>query len=898
MRRRIIISFLTIAAFLGLSVSAYCAPSAFGRNVRVPTSASSPDVSEAQSEVLEEQDLLDSYYLESGDEEEEGYRSGIASPVSIANNTLANEDSYVEGQFFIKFKNPSDNPKMFDNLSAEDVFSATPDLARIVAKYDIRPTNIKRLFSKLTNSTKENIRNKAAALKNTFIFISYSEDSVKLIEELSALPESIYAERIPKIKAFYTPDDPEYSQQWHLPQIQASAAWDIYNANTDNSEVVIAVVDDAVKLGHEDLNSNIWVNPNEIPNNGIDDDANGYIDDVNGYDVAEDDNDPNPPANATNTYFMHGTHVAGIAAAVSNNTIGVSSISGAGQNKVKIMAVKTKEDSSPGGSLEATFEGLEYAIAADANVINMSWGGSGYSRTYQDLFIVAHSLGVTLVAAAGNDFTESYKYPASYLYVVSVGATDQSDQKATFSNYGYQIDVMAPGIDILSTLPVNDSSYGNLSGTSMASPLVAGLAGLIRSYNDALTPHQVEILIEENCDNIDAQNLDYMGKIGAGRINANNIMQDLQGNNIPEDEDFTAINSYLTSSCWGVTDFGDYDNDGDLDILVTGWLVEGPGSSLDVTKVLRNDGLVNGEWEFVDINAGLPGRHYSDVMWADYDNDGYLDITLTGSNKIELYHNDGLVGGQWTFTKLSNFLVYTQPGHSAWGDYDNDGDLDLLVANFGPDLYRNDGLVNGQFHFTRIWGAFPQQQTINAVAWGDYDNDGDLDVLSSGAAVYPQETKIYRNDGQGTGNQWQFTDINANFPSLRLTFHEWGDYDNDGDLDILLSGLLPSSPGSTTGDPIVKIYRNEGSGQFIDINAGLTGVYVCDGASNVSWGDYDNDGDLDVALLGKIAYDSWNQRMVSRIFINDNGILMKIMLNLLAGLLALLFGEILMVMEI
>ncbi len=806
---------------------------------------------------------------------QEGLRNGM--PVAPA-GSIINEEDYVKGKFFVKVKSPSGNPELFDKVPAGDLFSATPELTEIAYTHNIKTEATKRLFTALLNSPKAGIRQAASHLKNTFLIEADTDDPAKLIEDLMKLEGMIRVERVPRINTYYVPDDYDAFQQWYLDKIEAEDAWEIYQANSGTSEVHIAIVDDAVKLDHEDLNFNLWVNLDEIPNNGIDDDGNTYIDDVNGYDVANGDGDPNPPTTATNSYFHHGTHVAGIAAAVSNNNTGIASISGAGSNKVKIIAVKTKLDSSPGGSLEATFQGVEYAIAADADIINMSWGSNAYSHTFQDLFITAHSLGITLVAASGNSGSSYYSYPASYLYVISVGATTPSDQKAGFSNYGYQIDVMAPGVDILSTLPVNDNSYGNLSGTSMASPLVAGLCGLMLSYNDTLTPHQIEILLEENCDNIDAQNSGYIGMIGAGRINAENVLVELSLDNIPPDEDFTAINSNLTGLCWGNMKWGDYDNDGKLDILAVGW----DWSAQETANIYHNDGLVNGQWQFTDINAQLEGVHYADAAWGDYDNDGYLDIALGGSTSnnqkiLKIYHNDGLVNGQWEFTELSgSSLVGSWEPTLAWGDYDNDGKLDLAVIGPGapPSIYHNDGLVNGQWHFTSFYISGVPSVYWGKFAWGDYDSDGRLDLAVTGA-ISPGNgfTKIYHNDGPGANGQWIFTPIDTSLINVGDSTLSWGDYNNDGRLDILLGGCDGGYPGPL----VAKVYRNDGlvNGQWIftDINAQLTGVYSY--GNHLSWGDYDNDGDLDIVLSGKVSPSGGEQHYIAEVYINNNGVFTK-----------------------
>jgi uncharacterized repeat protein (TIGR01451 family) len=298
---------------------------------------------------------------------------------------------------------------------------------------------------------------------------------------------------------------------------------------------------------------------------------------------------------------------------------------------------------------------------------------------------------------------------------------------------------------------------------------------------------------------------------------------------------FTDIGAGLAGVADGALAWGDYDNDGDLDILLTGW------KSWRVSKLYRNDG----GGAFTSIAAGLPAVFWSAVAWGDVDNDGDLDILLTGSTSggrvSNVYRNDGA----GSFSDIAAGLPGVYLGSVAWGDYNNDGDLDILLAGQaegGPvaEVYRNDGAGT----FTDIDAGLDPSGSIS-VAWGDYNNDGKLDILFGGGT-----SEVYRNDGAGT-----FTDIDAGLPSVGEPSAAWGDYDSDGDLDILLTGstVAPSC--------LSNLYRNDGGGTFTDIAAGLTGVCDGDGA----WGDYDNDGDLDLLLTGETVSDN----EVTELFRND-----------------------------
>lgn len=353
---------------------------------------------------------------------------------------------------------------------------------------------------------------------------------------LAAQHTTELVERVPLVTLDLTPNDPQFASQWHLATINASNAW---NLSVGNPNVTVAIVDDAVRSTHQDLAPSIWTNPGENPFNALDDDGNGYINDLHGWDVADNDNNPDPPlAFATSSVYTHGTHCAGIAAAATNNATGVASI-GFG---VKIIPVKCNNDATPGPSLPNAYDGVVYAISVLPDVMSLSWGGPAFSNTNQLLFDLAATNDIVVVAAAGNSNVSTPMYPASYNHVISVAATANTDAKASFSNFGPTIDISAPGVDILATLAGSNSDYGILSGTSMATPMVAGLAALMRSYNPAKTALDIESCLYSTADNINAQNSGYIGQLGAGRINAFQALQCVSGTPVANfTQDFTQV---------------------------------------------------------------------------------------------------------------------------------------------------------------------------------------------------------------------------------------------------------------------------------------------------------------------------------------------------------------------
>jgi subtilisin family serine protease len=282
------------------------------------------------------------------------------------------------------------------------------------------------------------------------------------------------------------PNDPEYPKQWALGNIRAPLAWDL---DIGPVGAVIAVIDTGVDYTHPDLWENLWHNLAEIPGNGIDDDGNGFIDDDIGWDFVETTDDcsdadcggrDRDPMDAQG----HGTHVAGILGAVTNNNTGIAGVS----PNARIMAVRAGyEEYDGGGVLEVddAVSAIYYACDNGADILNLSWGGTGISSRDSEILASAvqwaSEAGVLVCAAAGNEGSDEPFYPAAYEFpnVMAVGSTTQSGEKAPTSNYGDWVDVSAPGVQIWSTCV--GGGYCYKSGTSMAAPHVAGLAALLFS---------------------------------------------------------------------------------------------------------------------------------------------------------------------------------------------------------------------------------------------------------------------------------------------------------------------------------------------------------------------------------------------------------------------------------
>ncbi len=287
--------------------------------------------------------------------------------------------------------------------------------------------------------------------------------------------------------------------------IDAAEAWDI---STGTRNTIVAVIDSGVDYTHPDLAANMWRNAGEIAGDGVDNDGNGYVDDMYGYDFANNDADPMDDNG-------HGTHVAGTIGAVGNNGIGVAGVNW----NTRIIALKfLGADGS--GSTAGAISALNYAVQMGAKVSNNSWGGGGFSSLLSTAISNARNAGHIFVAAAGNSAANNDvtpNYPSNYTQdnVVAVAATDSKDALASFSCYGATtVDLAAPGVGILSTLPGN--RYGTYSGTSMATPHVAGAISVIWDQNPTLTYQQVIQKLYASVDKITA----LTGKVATGgRLN-------------------------------------------------------------------------------------------------------------------------------------------------------------------------------------------------------------------------------------------------------------------------------------------------------------------------------------------------------------------------------------------
>jgi serine protease len=602
-----------------------------------------------------------------------------------------------------------------------------------------------------------------------------------------------YAEPKYLPKLFFTPNDPNTAQQYFLGKIQAYAAWDLQQGDTN---VVIGICDTGSDLDHPDLQPNLKYNYND-PLDGIDNDGDGYVDNWRGWDLGENDND------ATVGASNHGSHVSGCAAAATNNNIGVA---GPGFN-CKFLPVKIADAS---GALTKAYEGIVYAADAGVNIINCSWGGAGGGSFGQDVVDYATvNKNVLVIASAGNDNNEYSFFPASYNYVLSVGSTTNSDAKSSFSNYGPNIDVCAPGSNIYTAM--SNNTYGTMSGTSMAGPIAAGAAAIIKSEFPAYNALQVGEKLRVTCDNIYAipSNGPYLNKLGKGRINMFRALTEaspsVRMTNIvtTDNNDNTFVIGDTISFTGDITNFLDPTSNLNVTISTTSTWVTLVDNSTFV-GVLGTMATVNnnGDPFLIKVNPGTPQNtkvtikiDFTDGSYTDFQlyditvNVDYINITInqvlttiTSKGRI-CYNGVGQVEGLG-FTYNGENLAYETSlmiGQSAnkvsdmfrgatAGATDADFQSSQVVQRLVPTVQSEFDLF-GKFNDIPAVAPIPVQVSHKAYAWS---TAGDDKYVMVEYTIKNSGTSSLSNVWAGIASDWDIQDYSLNKadenPALKMGY--------------------------------------------------------------------------------------------------------------------------------
>ncbi len=579
------------------------------------------------------------------------------------------------------------------------------------------------------NSTFSPQSQSPAGSLNGIMTVEYnsSEDPFIAASKIGKLNGVEWAEPRYVRQALFEPNDTLYSKQYNLPLVKAPEAWDITKGDTN---IIIGIVDTGVDWLHPDLRANMWYKI-------------GY--DLGGLNGTPDNN----PIEDTGGGY-HGTFVAGVADAVTNNVTGVAGMA----YNCRIMAVKASRsdmrDNYGTPYIYYGFEGIKYAVDHGAKVINCSWGGYGFSQLEQDVINYAVNNGAVVVAAAGNDDSSDPLYPAAYKGVLSVAATDRNDVRSNFSNYGPTIDVTAPGQNLVSTWQPAPHYYFGGAGTSFASPLVAGLAALVISKFPDYNPMQIEEQIRVNCDNIDAQNDTLQYQLGGGRINAYKAVTETNS------ESVRATSVVFSDDQPGDNGDGAFQPGETISVGVKFMNYLNPLSSLTATLVNNNpySTVDNGTFRISNLATLDSTDNYSSKFTFT------LSKTMPPNAELDfiLKYNDGTYSDFQLINTIGNQSYATQSGNNITLTLTSKGALGFndFPNNLDGSGFRYLGGDNLLFEGALMFGT--SVSTLEDVARGAGTTSGqdtsfvpvqNLRIAIPGANADQQGTSIFSDDGAG-----------------------------------------------------------------------------------------------------------------------------------------------------
>ena len=671
--------------------------------------------------------------------------------------------AYARGELIVKFTADS------------QIDSEQKALAYLQSKTTYQPTSAVRIASTA-------IKNDTLGLNRTYVLQSPDTeiDLIDIAKKIGLDSKIEFAEPNYLNYITITPNDANFSNQWalnntgqtggtHDDDIDAPEAWDIQEGN---SNITIAVVDTGVDYNHDDLANNMLPGYDFVDLTGMSELSSCADDDC----LAE-DNDPMDS-------HGHGTHVSGIIAAESNNSVGIAGVC----PHCSIMPVRAGwKTTSGGGALFNTDvdQAIRYAVDNDADIINMSIGGSE-SSLIQQAIQYAHNQGVILVAAAGNNNTQYKSYPAGYENVIAVSATDHNDQKANFSNYGSWVDVAAPGVNILSTVPHH--AYAAMSGTSMATPHVSGLVGLLLSNNPAFSSDDISTILHTGINALASATY-----AGTGRVNAYDdlLITSVVTTKLSSSLDDKVFNQNFEQDITGTvsgTEFAHYSLYYGQGAYPTSWtpiaeqittqVTNGVLGTLDTTdledgyfytiKLVAENShgahtvdMVNVRKIFTNISSDIGELIYSladsneyfttTPLVVDIDNDGNKDYIVGSGNLtafaaagLYVFNQEGNDIGSFPFKSVGGYY-----GSPAVADLDGNGDLEIIVASQNGNLYafNHDGSVFFVREGIIALGGSGGVENIASPVISDLDNDGDVEIIILGKQQGAQMRFILNSDG-------------------------------------------------------------------------------------------------------------------------------------------------------
>ncbi|MGP9801390.1 S8 family serine peptidase [Rheinheimera sp. NSM] len=654
-------------------------------------------------------------------------------------------------------------------------------------------------------------------------------DIAAAIAQYSALPGITAVERDQRVYKTAVPNDPGFADQWHLKAGSGINAVDAWDLTTGDNQVVVAVIDTGIDYTHGDLVDNIWQNPGETAADGIDNDGNGYIDDIYGINPADNSVDPMDDDG-------HGTIVAGIIAASGNNDKGITGINW----QLKILACRFM-DVNGSGFVSDAIKCLDYVLDLKQNhginivATNNSWGSGSYSQALYNAIAEHNAAGILFVASAGNDSTQAKFYPAAFNLpnVISVAAHNEQGVKADFSNYGRDwVDISAPGVAILSTTLVNDGPQDNAfvlaSGTSMASPMVSGVAALLKAAEPALTMQQLRgRILASGVPAADALLAEQTASgnlllaSGPGQSGALNcVNQQLQRRMLPAtDTLYVAANSSIRIELLSI------DCDGNsIAATVTEGLAATPVSIADngvTPDIHAGDGIYSGSWTFDGTATTL---NFPDgVVQVSSRNDNYCtdnnvsEIPLAECNAlVQLYYDTQ--GQNWQ--RQDNWLTTIFP--CAWyGITCRSGrvtaielDDNRLFGSVAAGFSQLTQLERLDLSFNSLTGTFPQailqlSKLQRLDLWNNALEGTIPAALGNLSALVTLDLSFNRFSGE-------LPPALANLSALQHLFVE----------DNQLSGAIPSGLGQLSQLQVLWLANNNFSGTLPQTLTGLSQLFA------------------------------------------------------------------------
>lgn len=758
--------------------------------------------------------------------------------------TQQTQPEFAATRLIVKLKPEVDRQVVLGKIQGK-VVTGLSRLDNLNSKFRVREQ--KKLFADFQQTALKSER-----LSSVYVLqVPEGTDLERMRREYESLPEVEYAELDYKVVLFEEPNDPLFPHQWYLNNTGQGYlginripgnyndtqvikygtedadidALEAFERDDETTVPLIGIIDTGLDLDHADLADHIWTNPAEIPGNGVDDDHNGFVDDFFGWDFSGDivsgepveDNDPTD-------YYGHGSHCAGIAAAVRDNFIGISGISA----PCKVMAIKF----FPNSYFSLGARSIVYAADMGCEVINISWGSIFASKVQEDALDYAIERGVLPIAAAGNSGAEDYFYPASLPQVFAVGASNSDDEVTDFSTYGNHIKVVAPGQDVLSlraddtdmyaeggasgTEPVVhivDDYYYLADGTSMAAPCVVGVAAYTLAVSPGLDAGRIREILEQSADDLiypfGGDTLYSPGKdiySGYGRVNVNSALQLASG--WLAKIDYPYHNAIISGD---VVVMGTASGDS----FETYVLEYGEGYLPETwTEIASSDVPVSKDTLGVWNSGGLTGR-YSLRLTVGDQNEAMVPVVVVNDVLVEITSpsdGDTVIGyaevrGFTVVPDFSRYILEYGYGESpsfwipvdtstrmvaddvlgqwyAWFLEESGYALRLIVETNGGQIYADTVIVALRSVASETWDADLVSFGSLSPAVGDIDGDGydEIVVGVGGPAGWGRTggVEVFTHEGEREFG-WP-RDINKNMMSSPAL----GDLDGDGIDDVVV----------------------------------------------------------------------------------------------------------------